>query len=141
MRILLFIFSILALIPLAHAEPKLIFDCHASSRKIGSLHIELYQDEKGKLSSKYAFGDNPLYVSPWTTPSELTTPPERLTFDLMIINLYRQTFLDPNQVKLFQNIFVDGNNRFEVNLWKLMDENQKLLGYIAYAYGETLGCY
>ena len=126
---------------LAKAADKTIFICNGSSERFETLYIELTQNEAGKLASKYTFGKFPLHDSGWTAAGKITTPPARLPQVLKEINAFRDTGIDPDKVKLFQMIFIDGSGKWDIELWKLMDENEKTLGWTAYAYGSPLGCY
>jgi hypothetical protein len=134
--ILLLFFS-----PLAHAELSMVFKCNGSSPRFPNARIELMQGENGKLTGGYTMGSLPMYFTSWTAAGQVTTPPVLLLKLLTAANGYRETGIDPTQVKLFQNIFIDGNSQFEVNLWKLMDTEGKLLGWVGYGYREVIGCY
>jgi hypothetical protein len=137
--VFLFLFSLCS--SLAQANYSVVYKCFGSSPGFPTAHIELLADENGKLASSYSLGGYRPYFPTWTNAGEVTTPPAHLGQLLNRLNAYRDTGIDPNQVKLFQNIFIDGNNRFEVNLWKLMDAEGKLIGWVGYAYREMIGCY
>lgn len=123
------------------AEPQVIVKCYGSSPKFSNPYFELFLNEEGKLSSAYTMGIAPIYYPTWTTAGQVTTPPARFVNLLNGLNAFRDTGIDPNKVKLFQNIFVDGSNTFAVEMWKLMDEKQNVLGWVAHAYRELIGCY
>ncbi|HRO68351.1 MAG TPA: hypothetical protein PL182_12350, partial [Pseudobdellovibrionaceae bacterium] len=53
---------------------------------------------------------------------------------------YQDTGIRGDQVALFQNIFIDGSNRWAVELWKLMAADGTVRGWLAAAYGERMGC-
>jgi hypothetical protein len=141
MKIAFFLLFTLFSSPLAEANPTVVYKCFGSSTSFPSAHIELMVDENGKLASNYSLGGHAPYFPTWTKAGEVTTPPDILVPLMNKANAFRDTGIDPNKVKLFQSIFIDGNNRFEVNLWKLMDAEGKLIGWAGYAYRELIGCY
>jgi hypothetical protein len=122
------------------AELKII-DCNASSVKIPKLTVQLAVNGEGKFIGRYAFGKDKLYSPSWVNFGDITTPPVALPKLLDQVNHYRDTGIDPAAVKGFQNVFVDGNGDWDLELWKLMDGKGNLLGWMAYAFGGPLGCY
>lgn len=141
MKTLLVLFAVLFSISTLAAEPQVIVKCYGSSPKFSNPYFELFLNEEGKLASAYTMGRAPIYYPTWTTAGQVTTPPVRFVNLLSGLNAFRDTGIDPNKVKLFQNIFVDGSNTFAVEMWKLMDEKQNVLGWVAHAYRELIGCY
>ncbi|MBX3039080.1 MAG: hypothetical protein KF789_00060 [Bdellovibrionaceae bacterium] len=140
MRTLLVFFVFLLGLGLAEAAPRTLVECHGHSTTFPRFYARLFQDENGKLGSVYTLGALPLYTSPWTTAGEVTTPPTSLPHLLDEVNRHRDSGLRADQVALFQNIFVDGSNRWAVELWKLMDQDGKILGWIASAHGVRMWC-
>jgi hypothetical protein len=141
MNALVFLFTVFFSSAVMAAEPQVIVKCFGSSPKFPNPYFELFLNEEGKLSSAYTMGRAPIYYPTWTTAGQVTTPPARFVSLLQNLNAFRDTGIDPNKVKFFQNIFVDGSNTFAVEMWKLMDEQQNLLGWVAHAYRELIGCY
>lgn len=125
----------------AEAASRTIVECHGHSASFPKFYVKLYEDEGGKLGSVYTLGVLPLYASPWTTAGTITTPPARLPQLLAEANRDRDSGLRADQVALFQNIFIDGSNRWAVELWKLMDRDENVLGWVASAYGVRMSCH
>lgn len=117
-----------------------IVDCHGTSPRFPGFEIILTESPEGKLASLYTLGHFPLSPSPWTNPGEITTPPVSFPRLLEKVNQQHDTGLRTDQVAFFQMIFIDGSDHWDVELWKLMDANGGLLGWMAYAYGEPIGC-
>ena len=141
-NLILVLFSLFVIHSEAQATAvKTVFICNSSSVNVAQLYIELFADEAGKLSSRYTLGSNPLYYPSWTTAGKITSPPARLPRVLTEINARRDTGINPANVKRFQNIFIDGSNTWAIELWKLMDSSEKVVGWMATAYGEVFGCY
>ncbi len=134
-------FAACLLLASAEANAQVIYKCYGSSPRFPKAHLELFEDENGKLASDYSLGDLPIYFPTLTNAGRVTAPPARLLALLNGLNAYRDTGIDPSRVKLFQNFFIDGNSRFEVNLWKLMGADGQVLGWVGYAYGDVIGCY
>lgn len=136
-----FLIFLISLPPARAASGEVIFKCFGSSPKFPNPYFELFLNEEGKLSSAYTMGRAPIYFPTWTTAGKVTTPPARFVSLMTSLNSFRDTGINPQEVKYFQNIFLDGSNTFAVELWKLMDEDQKVIGWVAHAYRELIGCY
>lgn len=140
-KFLLALFVSLLSLSSAQAGDTVIFKCFGDSPKFPKLYIDLFEDEAGKLGSSYTMGSLPIYSPSWSKAGEVTTPPNVLLKLLGRVNQYRDTGIDPNSVKLFQNHFIDGSNTFSIELMKLMAADGTVLGWMALAYGEPVGCY
>lgn len=139
---ILFMFCLSLSSPVASAATgEVIFKCFGSSPKFPNPYFELFVNEEGKLSSAYTMGTAPIYFPTWTTAGKITTPPARFVSLMTSLNSFRDTGINPQDVKFFQNIFIDGSNTFAVEMWKLMDKDQKVIGWVAHAYRELIGCY
>lgn len=137
----LLLLSLFFFVSQANAATKSIAVCNSSSVNVAQLYIELFEDESGKLASRYTLGAHPIYYPTWTKAGKVGSPPARLTRELTEINQRRDTGINPSDVKRFQGIFIDGSNTWAVEMWKLMDSSDKVIGWMAYAYGEVFGCY
>ena len=118
-----------------------ITTCHGQSPRVAKLFVQLLVNGEGKFMGRYAFGKDDLYSPSWVNFGQVTTPPVSLPKLIDQVNRFRDTGINPAKVKKFQNIFVDGNGRWDLELWKLMDENERLVGWMAYAFGQPIGCY
>jgi hypothetical protein len=123
------------------AEVISILKCNGDSPHFPNSFFELFINENKKYSSAYTMGDLPLYYPTWTNAGPITTPPTVLVPWLQKLNSYKPTGIDPLEVAYFQNIFIDGSNRYSVEIWNLMDTHKRTLGWVAHAYNELIGCY
>jgi hypothetical protein len=125
----------------AQAAELEIATCHGQSPRVAKLLVQLLVNKDGKFIGRYAFGKDDLYSPSWVNFGEITTPPVSLPKLIDQANRFRDTGIDPTKVKKFQNVFIDGNGRWDLELWKLMDETGRTIGWMAYAYGQPIGCY
>lgn len=118
-----------------------IVTCHAQGPHITRLNIELFVDGKGKFGGRYQLNNFPVHAPTWVNFAETTTPPARLPAVIAQIDEFRKTGIDASKVTKFQNTFIDGSNTWDIELWKLMDDSNRVLGWTVWAYGKPAGCY
>jgi|GEM_PF-3271612 hypothetical protein len=136
-----FLFSV-AFFPLFSSAKELeIFFCQARSERFHKLSIQLLVDEKGHLVGRYALGKDPWFNPERVNFSEIMTPPAAFAELVKRVNRFEDTGIDPLEVSSFQNILIDGTDRYDVELWKLFGKDGTVVGWMAYAFGEPLGCY
>lgn len=118
-----------------------IVSCIARSPHIDKLYIQLLVSDEGRFIGRYTLGHYPTYQPSSVNFQETTTPPVSMPKLVKQINQFRDTGLDASKIKKFQNVFIDGSGSWDIELWKLMDESGRTLGWTAYAFGEPMGCY